>query len=141
MVELKDGTVKEYTANIIAENIYSQTDSEGWQYFVLKEITNHQRCQGAVHKNDGYVISRNGNWHPKRTTHGWDLLVKWRDGQTTWVPLKDIKESNPLEVTRYAVANKIDDEPAFAWWVQTALHHQRCIIAKVQGKYWRTTHK
>jgi hypothetical protein len=31
--------------------------------------------------------------------------------------LKDLKESNPVEVAEYAVANKIDDEPAFAWWV------------------------
>jgi hypothetical protein len=33
------------------------------------------------------------------------------------IALKDLKESNPVKVAEYTVANKIDDEPAFAWWV------------------------
>jgi hypothetical protein len=35
---------------------------------------------------------------------------------STWVSLKDLKESNPIETAEYAVANKISEEPAFAWW-------------------------
>ena len=49
----------------------------------------------------------------RRTTKGWQLLVQWKDGSTSWTPLKDLKESNPVEVAEYAVANKIADEPAF----------------------------
>ena len=141
MVELEDGTVEEYTANLVAENMYSQFDSEGQHFSILKEITDHRRRRGAIAKKDGYTVSHNGNRHPKKTTRGWDLLVEWCDGQTAWVPLKDIKDLNLLEVAHYAVVNKIDDEPAFFWWVHTALHHQKRIIAKVQSKYWRTTHK
>jgi hypothetical protein len=35
--------------------------------------------------------------------------------------MRDLKESNPLELAEYAKANKIVSEPAFAWWVQTVL--------------------
>ena len=49
----------------------------------------------------------------RRTTKGWQLLVQWKVGSTSWTPLKDLKESNPVEVVEYAVANKIANEPAF----------------------------
>jgi hypothetical protein len=32
-----------------------------------------------------------------------------------------LKESYPVEVVEYAKANKIADEPAFAWWVNDVL--------------------
>ena len=55
--------------------------------------------------------------------------------------IKDLKNSNPVEVAEYAVANRIQDEPAFAWWVKTVLRRRNRIISKVKKKYWRTTHK
>jgi hypothetical protein len=42
-------------------------------------------------------------------TIGWELLVMWKDQSMSWVPLKDLKVSNPVELAEYAVA----DEPAF----------------------------
>ena len=55
--------------------------------------------------------------------------------------IKDLKNSNPVEVAEYAVANCIQDGPAFAWWVKTVLRRRNRIISKVKKKYWRTTHK
>eukprot|EP00979_Chaetoceros_neogracilis_P016060 scaffold6898_cov247-Chaetoceros_neogracile.AAC.1 len=75
------------------------------------------------------------------TTAGWKLEVEWKDGSVDWVPLKDLKASNPLELAEYAVANEIDDEPAFKWWVKETLKRRDRIIGKVQSKYWRTSHK
>jgi hypothetical protein len=51
------------------------------------------------------------------TTKGWRLFVEWKDGTIDWLPLKDLKESYPVQVAEYAVANKITEQPAFAWWV------------------------
>jgi hypothetical protein len=65
----------------------------------------------AISKDDGFVEDRYGKRHPRITTRGWDLQVEWRDGSTTWVPLSELKESNPVEVAEYAVANKIAEEP------------------------------
>jgi len=44
-------------------------------------------------------------------------------------------------VAEYAVANRIDDEPAFAWWVQAVIRKRDRIVAKVKSKYWQRTHK
>ena len=48
---------------------------------------------------------------------------------------------NPVEAAKYAVANKIDDQPAFAWWVQQVLRKRNRIIKKVKSRYWKRTHK
>ena len=42
-------------------------------------------------------------------------------GLTSWITLKSLKETNPVEVAEYAVDNKIDEEPAFDWWVHHVL--------------------
>ena len=112
-VEFIDGTTERYSANIMAENIYSQCDLEGNQYLVLKEIVDHKGDESALHIGDGYTVGRNSNLHPKITTQGWKLLCEWKDGSTEWIALKDIKDSYPLEIAEYAVANRIQEEPAF----------------------------
>jgi hypothetical protein len=55
--------------------------------------------------------------------------------------MKDLKDSNPVELAEYAKANKIASEPVFAWWVQKVLHRRDCIIGKVASQYWKKTHK
>ena len=37
------------------------------------------------------------------------------------MPLKDLKTSNPVELAEYAIANKINHEPAFLWWVKDVM--------------------
>ena len=58
-----------------------------------------------------------------------------------WIRLADLKESYPVQLIEYAVANGIEDEPAFKWWVPSTLKRRDRIISKVKAKYWRTTHK
>ena len=68
-------------------------------------------------------------------------MVEFADGNAQWLPLKEVKESNPVELAEYALSNKIQEEPAFKWWVPTVLRKRKRIINKVKKKYWRTTHK
>jgi hypothetical protein len=136
-----DGTTDRYTANIIAENLYSQCDSEGRSFLVLKEIVDHAKDNSAIPISDGFMISYNGNRVPKKTTRGWKLLCEWKDGTTSWVSLVELKDSNPVELAEYAVANRIDQEPAFRWWVADVLKKRNRIIAKLKRRYWRITHK
>ena len=72
---------------------------------------------------------------------GWDILVMWKDGTTNWVSLKEMKASHPIKLAEYAVNNKIDAEPLFAWWVTFTLKHTRRIMSKAKSKYWLTSHK
>ncbi len=141
-VEFPDGSTATYTANVIAENLYSQVDEEGRHFAILQEITDHKKDGSALSKDDGFVENRHGQRRPKLTTRGWKLLVSWKDGSTDWIPLKDLKESNPVEVAEYAVANKIAEEPAFAWWVRDVLRCRDRVIKKVKStKYWLRSHK
>ena len=104
-VEYPDGTTEQLAANIIAENMLSQVDSEGHHYQVLTEVTDHKKDDSAISKVDGFIKSSSGNLHRKRTTCGQKLLVEWKDGLVDWVPLKDLKQFNPVELSEYAVVN------------------------------------
>ena len=66
---------------------------------------------------EGKTRSYNKNESPNITTRGWKILVEWKYGKTSWIELKDLKESNPIEVAEYFVVNHIVEEPAFKWWV------------------------
>ena len=140
-VELPDGSITEYAANVIAENLYSQVDSEGRQYVYLSEIIDHEKDATAITKDQGFYRTYNGNEVRRKTTKGWKLCVEWKDGTTTWVPLSELKASNPVEVAEYAVANQLVEEPAFAWWVKEVLRRCNRIISKVKSRYWKMTHK
>ena len=60
-VQLEDGTTDAYFANMIAENLYSQVDSEGKELLAFKEICDHRKNARAISIQDGYDISCNGN--------------------------------------------------------------------------------
>jgi hypothetical protein len=77
----------------------------------------------------------------RKTTVGWSLCVLWKNGETSWVSLADLKESNPLEVAEYAVSHGIDHEPAFSWWVPNILKKRERIISAVNKRYLKRTHK
>ena len=66
--------------NIIADNLYSQADSEGYRFLVLEEISNQPIDLEAITVVDGFIISQGGNKHPKKTTRGWELLTQTKEG-------------------------------------------------------------
>ena len=139
--EFPDGPVKDYAANVIAENMLTQVDSDGLTLTMMDGIINYERDDAvAIQKSDAYIVTRRGRKRHQRTTVGWKLLVKWSDGSETWVPLKDMKESHPLEVDDFVKACGIADEPAFSWWVPYMLQNRDVIISKVNQTQSATTH-
>jgi hypothetical protein len=48
-VEFPDGSTAEYQANIIAENLFSQSDSEGRQFMIMEEISDHTERTARIH--------------------------------------------------------------------------------------------
>jgi hypothetical protein len=91
--------------NVIAKNMYAQVDNEGNMFQLLDKIMDHKKDDTAIDIANGTVTSSSGNVKPKITTQGWQLLVLWKDKLMSWVKLKDLKASNPIELTEYAVAN------------------------------------
>ena len=137
-IELENGTEDRIFANKIAENIYAQLDDEGCEIMKFRDIIDHRKDDSAVTREDSDTQSSS---KPNPTTRGWQVLVEWADETLTWMDMKDVKEASPVELAEYAVANRINQEPAFAWWVSYTLKKQNHIISKVKAKYWRTTHK
>ena len=133
-VQFPDGSYSEYSTNVLLENLYQQIDDEGRSHSILSSIVNHSRDDSvAVKLEDGY-ITVNGRKHRRITTKGWKLEVQWKDGTSSWIPLKILKESNPIEVAEYAVSRGIDKEPAFSYWVNHTLRRRDRIIKQVRHR-------
>ena len=139
-VEFPDGEVKEYAASLIADNMYAQVDKEGFTYNLLDSIIDWD-VDSSLIENKQYTYSKSGQRKPIKTTKGWKLKVLWKDGTEEWIPLKDMKESNPVETAEFAKAKGLQTQPAFKWWVSYTLKKRDAIISKVQARVRRVTHK
>ena len=137
-----DGVIKQYSASIIAENMLSQVDEHGFQYNLLEAIIDHEKSDKAITKDNMYWFEKKTRRkHLRKTTVGWKLKVLWKDGTERWIPLKDLKESNPIEVAEYAKAQNIATEPAFRWWLPYVLKKRDRLISAVKMIVRKTTHK
>ena len=139
-VEFLDSEVLEYSTNVIADYLYSQLDEEGFQQVMMDCIVDHQSDAMAVLKDDAF-IQKGSNHTRRKTMKGWKLCVQWQDSSMSWETLKDLKHTYPIKVAEYAVANKISEEPAFVWWVPYTLRCQDSIIAKLNKRYHKRSHK
>ena len=126
-VEFPDGGVEQYSANVIAENIYSQVDDEGHRYQLLDDIIDHRRTEEAD-------VSSDIDKYKYKSTKGWYLLVKWKDGTESWKPLKDLKECYPVNVAVYAENNHLSNDAGFAWWVPFTLKKRNRILKAVKSR-------
>ena len=46
-----------------------------------------------------------------------------------------------MQVGKYVIACGIENEPAFAWWVQYVMGKRNVIVSAVKSRIRRTTHK
>ena len=141
-VEFSDGQVREYTAKTIAESMLVQVDSEGVRTIMMEGIVDYQKNDAvAVQKQDQYVYNKNGRRRMRKTTMGWELLVKWRDQSESWVRLCELKESHPIETAEFAMARGIQDQPAFVWWVPFMLRKRDAIVYAIKTRVRKVTRK
>ena len=136
-----DGEKELLAANSIAENLFAQIDDDGNRQVLMDDIIGHRSNEHAVKQQDAFIVTNTGTKRRKETTKGWELLIRWKDGMTDWITLKDAKESYPVQVAEYTVLARISEEPVFAWWAPSVLKKRNRIIAKTKSKYWLRTHK
>ena len=74
MVEFPDGYESAYAANLIAQNMYTQSDINGNKFLVFKAIVDHT-SEPREEKDPSYQQTTGKNWK---------LAVEWRDGSTSW---------------------------------------------------------
>ena len=121
----------EYHHNILSEKLLSKVDEEVKESIIMKEISDKNINKYTIREWKKGLI----------TTKRWKLLVKWKDGTQDWIPLKNIKESNPVETVEYYDLNNLIEEPAFKWCANKVLKNNDRIISRVRSRYWRTSHK
>ena len=127
-VEYLDDYRTSLTANTIAENLFSQVDKEGNRHVLFDAIIDHRVDGSEIQQKDATIISANGGRRRQRSTKGWEILLQWKDGSSSWEAMKDVKEAYPVQLAEYALLHKISDKPAFAWWTPYVIKKQTQII-------------
>ena len=62
----------------------------------------------ATKEEDSLCTTKYGQKRRKMMTRGWEICVEWKDGSQTWIALKDLKRSYPIQLADYAVRNHIN---------------------------------
>ena len=112
-------------ANAIAMKMFAQVDAEGNRHALFDEISDHRTEGKEIKQQDTFITAKNGIRRRRETTAGWEIIVQWKYGRTTWVFLKDMKESYPVQVPEYCVQSRISNKPAFASWVQYVFEEKK----------------
>ena len=55
--------------------------------------------------------------------------------------MKDLKESNPMDVEEYATARGVEYKPSFSWWLPHTLRKRDVIVAAVSLSVHKCSHK
>ena len=84
--------MKYYAEDVIAKNMLSQVDDEGYSTTLINSVVEYKRYVSAVYKADKYIFTRIGHRRLRKTTQGWKLIVACKDGSKTCITLKYIKE-------------------------------------------------
>ncbi len=79
-VEFRDGHVESVSANLIAQNLYSQLDDEGKRHILLTDIVDHRRDERAIDKRDAFVTMKNGVKRRRETTQGGNYCASGKMG-------------------------------------------------------------
>eukprot|EP00957_Ditylum_brightwellii_P053305 4041156-Ditylum_brightwellii.AAC.1 len=70
-VEFPNGQIKDYAANVIAENIITQVDLDGLSTTMLDAVTDWQKDESAVKKAEKNLVTQCGQRRLRKTTQGW----------------------------------------------------------------------
>jgi hypothetical protein len=129
-VEYQDGHKLAMAANAIAQNLFAQVDAEGNRHVLFDKIIDHRTDGKEVKQQYAFLTARSGPQRQRETTIGLEILVQWKDQSTSWIALKDMKDSLPDQLAEYSVRARIFQEPAFAWWVSFVLKSEIELLQK-----------
>ena len=114
--------------------MHAQVNNYGKTSTCLSGIIDYRITPETVPKSRGWTTLPSSVKKRKVTTNGFKLEVEFVDGSSSWVPLKDLKESNPIETAEFVVSRFIQDELTFAWWVTHVLLKRTTIIKQVHAR-------
>jgi hypothetical protein len=132
LAEFPNGHIAEFSANVISEAIYNQVNDDGTEELLFSEIIGHEQDTPKE------LTTQETN---RYTTKGWRICITWKDGSTSWHSLSDIKNSYPIQLAEYAIANNLQNEPAFVWWIKPTLKRKKAFIKTTRARYAKRSHK
>jgi hypothetical protein len=96
-VEFYNRSVAVYTANIKAENLAAINNAEEQPNAWFRVLIDHRTVSNATSMSNMPYTDKRGVSKPRMTSDGWELYFQWTNGTTCSLPLRDIKDSNPIE--------------------------------------------
>ena len=106
--------------NVIAGSFYAQCNADENEYLPLDSFVNYQRIDKVLTLDHEKIVVYRKPF-TCCSTAGLKFCSLWMDRSTFWKKLKDHKESYPVKVVQYAVAQSIDHKQAFNYWVNHVL--------------------
>lgn len=111
---------KEFCDLLISKScsIFFNSNIYGWEWVLVPEcFVDIQKDPPAISLDKQKTV-HNDREYMQRTTLSWFICCEWKDRSTSFEKLSDVKESQPLQIAKYAVAMGVDHEPGFNWWVK-----------------------
>ena len=84
------------TAKQITKHKLLQVESEHNYFIFLEYITDHCKDASDINNSTSFLTSKSENLHADKKTRGRNLKVEWKYVSMEWVPLKYIKQYNPI---------------------------------------------
>ena len=128
-------------ANVIAQNIFEQVGADGYSTTKFDAIIDFKKNEDAICFENSMFKTKSGKTRTIKSTQGWIMLVRFTDGTNQWVPLRILKEVNPVETADYAIANNIANQPVFSYWVPYVIRKRDVIISSISQRLRKTNTK
>ena len=90
-VEYQDGCKVSIATNQITMGMFVQVDNEGNRHVLFDFIVDSQTYGKDVKTKDYFIKSNNEGHRSLYMTKGWETLTKWKDGNSSWEAMKDVK--------------------------------------------------
>ena len=74
-------------------------DVDGNEYFLLDAFVDHRKNGSHLSVEDQKIVVKRPETL-RKSTAGWDICCKWKDGSTSWKKLSNFKELHPIQVVQ-----------------------------------------
>ena len=78
-VEFSYVEIKEYSVNVIAKNVYSQVDEDGYNARILDSIADCRKCSNVVDESDMCLRTKSTCTCLRHTAFSLSLLILWKN--------------------------------------------------------------
>ena len=75
---------------------------------LFEALIDHRNDGTELQEGEASIKNSSGVTWNVETTKGWECLIQWHDGSTTWNKMKNVKDSYQVQLAKYAVENNLE---------------------------------